>query len=199
MGGPSDASPIIDAAPEPDACVPSSRVSTQFMVTRIVGNGASSLDQLLNHPNGFIVSFDDSMIIRAAESPLPGGPIVFKLGVKSASWMMDYTGQDGDFLDAEIGRNLTRGGAVQESIFELGSDGSVFLYVLPQDTNMHPYMDLRCSGATFEQDMGGYPIMKSTTLTGCSITFFDFRPGIQKNVIAEGNVVFELNHVSCGP
>ena len=183
---------------QPDACVESLRVSAQFMIDRINGTGASSLDQLLNHPNGFIITFNQFDTLKAADDGGGiGGPISFLHAVESDDWVMDYTGQDGDFLDQEVGQFLTRGLAVQDSIFQLGSDGRVFLYVLPDDTQMHPYMDLRCNDVDFEQDVGGYPIIETFTATGCSMIFFDFRPGIQKNITANQTVTFELTYNQC--
>lgn len=181
----------------PDACVDTLKISTQFVVNTIYGDGVSSLDALLNHTNGFILAVNGWNTIKAAEEF--GGVIVFKNGVQSAAWSMDYTGQDENLLDGDVGQFLRVGGAVQQSIFELGSDGSVFLYVLPDDTTQHPYMDLRCYGAAFEQDVDGYPILQSTILSGCSVVFFDFRPGAQKNIVADGNVTFELAYETCTP
>lgn len=190
--------PPEDAKPGVDACVDALQVSAQFTINQINGNNEpSTLDRLLNHPNGFILSFNDYSTLKAAESSFPGGPISFLTAIKSSSWKMDYTGQDGDFLDTEVGAHLTVGLAVQDSIFQLGSDGQVYLYVLPQDTSMHPYMELRCNGITFQQDVGGYPILASFTAQGCSIVFFDFRPPTQRNEIASQNVTFELTANQC--
>lgn len=183
----------IDAAP--DACVPRVRIGVQFMATKIVGSGSSTLDTLLNHPNGFILTVPTWTEERGIDNITPTSS--FKTAIKG-TYMMDYTGQDGAFLDTEIGQFLTVGGAFRQSVIDLSDNKSVFLYVLPAQTNQHPYMDVRCNNAPFTTDpQSNFPVLKTFTATGCSVTFFDFRPGTQRNVIAEQNTTVELGYQSC--
>jgi hypothetical protein len=180
-----------------DACVPTVRVSVQFTATNIYGSGTSTLDQILNHPNGYVLTVPMWTEERGIDSI---GPVsAFKTAIKaSAPYVMDYSGQDRTFLNSEVGQYLTVGGAFRQSVFDLSDDKSVFLYVLPTATNLHPYMDTRCSNAPFTTDpTSNFPILKSFTATGCSVTFFDFRPNVQRNVVAMGNSTFELTYQPC--
>ena len=191
--GGGDGAPAVDAAP--DACVPGVRISVQFMITKIVGTGSSTLDVMLNHPNGFIVTLPTWTEERGIDS-FPGGPSDFKTAIKG-TYAMDYTGQDGTFLDTEMGQFLSVGGAFRQSVIDLSDSKSIFLYVLPTQTSAHPYMDTRCNNAPFMTDGSNFPVLKSFTATNCSVTFFDFRPGVQRNVIAEQNSTLELTYQSC--
>jgi hypothetical protein len=177
-----------------DACVPSLRLSAQFMVSRIVGSGASSLDQLLNHPNGLIVSFANFNVVRGIDN----GPVGSALttAVTSTAWTADFTGQDGDFLDTEVGQHLNRGLVYMNGVFQLSED-RVYFYVLPTDEQMHPYMAINCYGQTLPQDGNGFPTLQTATYTGCTTTFYDFRPPTQKNVLAESNTTFEVSYLTC--
>ena len=193
-GGGGDGPPAVDAAP--DACVPGVRISVQFMVTSIVGTGTTSLAVMLNHPNGFIITVPTWTEERGIDS-FPGGPSDFKTAIKG-TYAMDYTGQDGAFLDTEMGQFLSVGGAFRQSMIDLSDDKSIFLYVLPTQTNVHPYMDTRCNNAPFMVDASSnFPVLKDFTATNCSVTFFDFRPGIQRNVIAQQNSTLEFKYQSC--
>ncbi len=185
-----------DAAP-PDGCVATTRVAVQFMATQIVGSGQSTLDVLLNHPNGFILTVPMWTEERGIENI--GPTTQFKTAIKATMpYQMNYTGQDEAFLDSEVGQFLTRGLAFRDSVFDLSDNKSVFLYVLPMQTQQHPYMDVRCNNAPFMTDpMSNFPILKTFTATGCSVTFFDFRPGVQRNVIAQQNATFELTYQPC--
>jgi hypothetical protein len=188
-----DGQPAADAAP--DACVKQVRISVQFMATNIVGSGSSTLDTLLNHPNGFIVTMPMWTEERGIDSIGPS--TAFKTAIKG-TYMMDYTGQDGAFLDTEVGQFLSVGGAFRQSVIDLSDNKSIFLYVLPTQTNAHPYMDARCNNAPFETDpQSNFPVLKSFTATACSVTFFDFRPGTQRNVIAQQNSKLELLYEDC--
>jgi len=184
--------PDIDAPT--DACVPFIGVTAQFTATNIYGTGTSTLDRILNHPNGLILNFTDHTIARGIDN----GPVgaVQKTTVRSTLWMADYTGQDGDFLDTEVGAFLSVGGAYMQGIFDLG-DNSIFLYVLPTQTNVHPYMDMRCNSAGLQTDANGFPILETHTYTGCSTTFFDFRPNVQRNVVANANTQLEITYRPC--
>lgn len=177
-----------------DACVPTLRVSAQFMVSNIVGTGTSSLDRLLNHPNGLIINFADHNVVRGIDNG-PGGAAL-TTAVKSTAWDADFTGQDGDFLDTEVGAFLDHGQVYMDGVFQL-SDDQVYLYVLPANEQQHPYMAINCFGQTLPQDPNGFPILGTATYTGCTTTFYDFRPPTQKNVIAESNTTFEVTSTSC--
>lgn len=186
-----------DAPPAPDACVPRTRIAVQFTATNLYGNNPSTLDKILNHPNGFILEVPMWIEERGIESF--GGTSQFKTAVKaSAPYTIDFTGQDEAFLDTEVGAFLTVGGAFRQSVLDLSDDKSVFLYVLPTQTNIHPYMDVRCNNAPFTTDpSSNFPVLKSFTATGCSLTFFDQRPTGGRNVVAQQNVTFELTYETC--
>ncbi len=189
--------PDVDAATDAptDACVPFLGVTAQFTVNAIYGTGASSLDVLLNHANGLIINFSNHMIVRGIENN-GGGGSVLKTAAKSTSWAADYTGQDGNVLDTELGQFLTVGGAYMQSIFDLG-DNRVYLYILPPDTPTHPYMAFNCYNAGLATDGNGFPILDTHTYTGCTTTFYDFRPPTQKNINAENNTTLEITYRPC--
>jgi len=192
--GGGDGPPAVDAAP--DACVPRTRISVQFMATNIFGSGTSTLDVMLNHPNGFILNVPTWTEERGIDSI--GGQTEFKTAVKTAAFTMDYTGQDEALLDSQVGAFLSVGGAFRQSVIDLADDKSIFLYVLPTQTNVHPYMDTRCNNAPFMVDASSnFPVLSSFTATNCSVTFFDFRPGVQRNVVAQGNSTLELTYENC--
>lgn len=191
--GGGDGPPAADAGP--DACVKQVRISVQFMATNIAGTGSSTLDTLLNHPNGFIVTVPMWTEERGIDNSGPTS--AFKTAIKG-TYMMDYTGQDGAFLDTEVGQFLSVGGAFRQSVIDLSDNKSVFLYVLPTQTTQHPYMDTRCNNAPFETDpQSNFPLLKSFTATSCTVIFFDSRPGTQRNVIAQQNSKLELSYQSC--
>ncbi len=187
--------PPADAAP--DACVPTVRVAVQFTATNLYGTNPSTLDRILNHPNGFILTVPAWTEERGIDNIGPTSS--FKTAVKATMpYRMDYTGQDEAFLDMEVGAFLSVGGAFRQSVFDLSDDKSVFFYVLPTQTNIHPYMDVRCNNAPFTTDpQTNFPILKSFTAAGCSVTFFDQRPMGGRNVVAQQNAMFELTYQTC--
>jgi hypothetical protein len=186
-----------DGPPTPDACVPTVRIAVQFTATNLYGSSPSTLDRILNHPNGFILTVPTWTEERGIDSIGPTSS--FKTAIKAMTpYQIDYTGQDEAFLDMEVGQFLTVGGAFRQSVFDLSDDKSVFLYVLPTATNLHPYMDVRCNDAPFTTDpQTNFPILKSFTATGCSVTFFDQRPMGGRNVVAMSNTTFELTYQTC--
>ncbi|HWU86949.1 MAG TPA: hypothetical protein VN253_06725 [Kofleriaceae bacterium] len=188
-----DGAPAVDAAP--DACVPKVRIAVQFTATNIYGSGSSSLDVMLNHPNGFVLTVPMWTEERGIDSI---GPMTsFKTAIKG-TYAMDYTGQDEALLDSQVGAFLTVGGAFRQSVIDLSDNKSIFLYALPAQTTMHPYMDTRCNNAPFTTDaQSNFPVPKSFTATGCSVTFFDFRAPTQRNVVAQANSTLELTYQSC--
>ncbi len=186
-----------DAPLVPDACVPRTRVAVQFTATNLYGNNPSTLDKILNHPNGFILDVPMWTEERGIDSF--GSTSQFKTAVKATMpYKIDFTGQDEAFLDSEVGAFLTVGGAFRQSVLDLADNKSVFLYVLPVQTNIHPYMDVRCNNAPFTTDpQSNFPILKSFSAAGCSLTLFDQRPTGGRNVVAQQNVTFELSYEPC--
>jgi hypothetical protein len=196
--GPGGDGPPGDATP--DACVPTVRVAVQFTATNLNGNNPSTLDKILNFPNGFVLTVPTWVEERGIES-FGGTQPQFKTAIKATTpYTIDYTGHDEALLDSEVGAFLTVGGAFRQSVFDLADNKSIFLYLLPVQPNQHPYMDVRCNGAPFTTDpQTNFPILKSFTATGCNLTFFDQRPTGGRNIVATQNVTFDLTYQPCRP
>lgn len=181
-------------APPPDACVPSIRVSVQFTITNIVGSGTSSLDPTLNHPNGYIVTIPAGW---TEERGIDAIDSTFTTTVKSSAFTFDFTGQDGDLLDTEVGAHLTRGLAFRDGLFDLKDSKRAYLYILPEDEHAHPYTSITCNNAPFTTDaQTNFPILADFTATGCTLYFYDFRPNTQRNLVAD-DATFELSYQAC--
>lgn len=188
-----DVSGVVDAPP--NACVPFVRIAVQFTVTSITGSGPSSLDVLLNHPNGYVIDVANWSEERGVDVYDNDR---FKTAVKaSTSYAMDFTGQDEALLDGEIGQHLAIGLAFRGSEVELVDDKSLYLFVLPADQSQHPYMDTRCTNAAFAIDPTGFPILGSFTATGCTVHFYDLRPPAQRHLYAQANSTVEVTYGIC--
>lgn len=195
VDAPTDASvdAPVDGGPSDDAgaCVPVFGVSAEFVVDTVYGEGSSPLEQLLNHNNALTVNFETYELVRGVDMFTDD----FKTGVASDAWSVDFTGEDEAFLDSEIGAFLNTSAAFEDAVFDLSAD-SFFLYVLPTDTEMHPYMAIQCYGLSVATDTYGFPIPEAATYTGCNTIFYEFRGELAKDFLSETTTTVEVTY-SC--
>lgn len=178
-----------------DACVPFLRITAQFTVNDIIGTGPSTLDVLRDRSGSLTLNFRAHTIVYGADSG-GSGPADLVTGVTSTGWTADFAGADGDFLDREIGAHLSIGGAFMNSVIELRRN-QLYLYILPADTEAHPYFEVRCMDRVLPTDDRNFPVLQTATYTGCSAVFFDFRGETEKNLVAQDNTTLEVLYAPC--
>lgn len=186
---PDAAAPTVDSAPP--VCEPSLTITSRFTIDRLDGMGPSTLDVMLNHVEGLVLTVVDPTLVRGLD---PNNHELTTV-VHATAWSADFTGQDGDLLDAELGQFLIRGGLHQGGLISIAAD-HLELFLVPEDFSPHPYVGIACAATTPTRDTG-FPIVESRTITACDVVIWDGRSNANRDLRATANATFEIAYEPC--
>jgi len=176
-----------------------------FNMDHVSGTGSSNLELLLGRDNAWTICLDDVTFEYREE----WHPIFFEdikiTRLHASSFTFEFSGQDADFLNDEVGQYFSEGGIYDGAFLEVTNEGEwggirFFFYIHPPDPSNGVYfsVDGDDESDAFPLDEQGFPIIVPTSLPATQVILFDRRESTDKNVAA-GDGTFMIADGPCQP